>query len=324
MSSGDAGAGTSSARVVLVTLSTGKQGSAVVRALAALNEAHAASSDTAELKYLILACTRDASSDNAKAVELGGLKGVHMLQTPYRPSEIFERADEYLVQHGRTDKKISAVFSVQQGLDNKEGGLQMEVEQGKKMADEAARRETAVDLFVYSSVDFGGINPTPCDHFESKRSIEEYIQSTHPQLPLTILRPVFFADNIADYGYSGKLFVAALNGCVKDKLQMITCKDIGIFASKAIEDPSAWKGRTLSLAGDYLSPKEMANQFKEVKGSNLPATSSLLGFGLVKSVPPLRVMFNFFNDPGFKADIEKCRSIHPTLQSWKDYVADKW
>ncbi|CEH12855.1 hypothetical protein CBOM_00814 [Ceraceosorus bombacis] len=247
-----------------------------------------------------------------------------MLETPYRPAEIFKRADELLEKEASEQRKISAVFSVQQGLDNKEGGLQMEMEQGKGMADEASKRAQSVDLFVYSSVDFGGINPTPCDHFESKRTIEDYIKSAHPDLPLTILRPVFFADNIADYGYSGKLFVAALNGCVKDKLQMIACKDIGIFASKAIEDPSGWKGRTLSLAGDYLSPKEMANQFKEVKGSALPATSSLLGFGLVKSVPPLRVMFNFFNDPGFKADIEECRSIHPGLQSWKDYVQDKW
>lgn len=121
---------------IVVTLGTGKQGSAVVRALAALN--------TPVVKYTILLVTRDASGE--KAVELAQLPGVELLESRYEPSEIIAKA--------REGGDVYGVFSVQQSMDNKEGGVEREKEQGKDLSDEAAK--AGVKHFVYTSVDFGG------------------------------------------------------------------------------------------------------------------------------------------------------------------------
>ncbi|PWN97503.1 NAD(P)-binding protein [Tilletiopsis washingtonensis] len=288
---------------ILVALATGKQGSAVVRALAAHNSAE-------HTRFAVLGCTRDASS--AKASALAALPGVTLLETPYDAAALFAKAQ----QHGQ---RLDGVFSVQLSADTT---FEAEVALGCAMADEAAKAH--VGLFVYASVQRGDVDKTDIVHFESKRAIEQYIADKHPTLPCAILRPVFFADNLGDYGYSSKLFAAALNACVKRPLQLVACRDIGIVAAKAFAAPQEWHGKTLALAGDELSVKEMAEQFKRVKGTALPSTNSFLGLALVKSVAPLRTMFNFFNDPGFSADIAKCKEVHPEMWTWREYVEHAW
>ena len=73
-----------------------------------------------------------------------------------------------------------------------EAGLEVEVQQGKVIAD--AAKKTNVPHLVYSSVGSAHRN-TRIPHFESKWKVEQYISELG--LPATVLRPTFFMDNFA-------------------------------------------------------------------------------------------------------------------------------
>jgi uncharacterized protein YbjT (DUF2867 family) len=47
----------------------------------------------------------------------------------------------------------------------------------------------------------------------------------------------------------------------------VACRDIGIVAAKAFAAPQEWHGKTLALAGDELSVKEMAEQVRSECGA---------------------------------------------------------
>lgn len=123
------------AKRILVTLSTGKQGSNVVRALSERNKA-------GQQNYEILAVTRDAQS--GKSRKLASLPGVVALESPYTAEEIFKKAAE--------GGEIYGVFSAQVM-----GGAE-ETALGNAVADAAAKYK--VKHFVYSSVDRGAEDKT--------------------------------------------------------------------------------------------------------------------------------------------------------------------
>jgi uncharacterized protein YbjT (DUF2867 family) len=158
---------------IIVTLSTGKQGSGVVKALAKRNESGKAT-------YEILAVTRSASS--SKAQSLAKLPGVVLLESAYDPASIFEKA-----QTTGAGGDIYGAFSVQQSFDNPDGGLKGELDQAKKMADNAAKHN--LQHFVYSSVDFGGQAVTSersrAEQRETNRSVraaDSLFLGRHPPL----------------------------------------------------------------------------------------------------------------------------------------------
>jgi uncharacterized protein YbjT (DUF2867 family) len=72
-------------------------------------------------------------------------------------------------------------------------------------------------------------------HFESKYVIEEHIRQI--KLPYTILRPVFFMDNLTIPGAFGKVVGAFYKHQLSRdrKLQMISVRDIGQFSRIALE-----------------------------------------------------------------------------------------
>lgn len=158
-------------------------------------------------------------------------------------------------------------------------------------------------------------------HFESKRLIEEHITKNLPQLPLTILRPTAFMDNISNGdSFEGKvgntMFVTALTKPV----QLIACSDIGEFAAKAFDDPQKYVGQKISLAGDSLDPAGLQKVYREVKGKELPTTFSIFGRAVLFLSKEMNTMFRWFNATGYTADIEAVRKIHPGLKTWHDFV----
>lgn len=132
---------------ILVSLATGKQGSGVVRALAADN---AKTSPTpTEHRWTILAVTRNANS--AKAKQIGSLPGVQLVEGSLsNPDALFDES--------KTGGPVYGVFSAQQGADNPDGGVKGEIIQGKALADAAVK--AGVQHFIYSGTDFGGVAST--------------------------------------------------------------------------------------------------------------------------------------------------------------------
>ena len=106
------------------------------------------------------------------------------------------------------------------------------IEQGKTLA--TLSQKASVKHFIYTSV--GGSNrSTGIPHFDSKFQIEEHIRSLN--IPYTILRPVFFMDNLKWPGMMGQITAAFFKYQLREgrKLQMIAVRDIGEFARIALE-----------------------------------------------------------------------------------------
>ncbi|KAJ7235610.1 nucleoside-diphosphate-sugar epimerase family protein [Mycena haematopus] len=301
-----------SSKIVLIMLATGKQGGGLVRALAQINE----SALPGPAPWTILAQTRDASSP--KSVALARLRGVHLVQgSPDTPETLFAAAPG----------PVYAVYSVQLGLDNPHG-LDSEMAQARKLADAAAVH--GVRHFVYAGANFGGVagNRTNVPHFDTKRIGEEYLKSAHPTLPTTVLRPVTFMDQLtlgdpasAVSRLTKIMFLCQLNPTTR--LQFVAASDVGAVAALALTHPEVYVGRAVDVAGDALTPHDLEAGWREVFDVEMrPAMvgGSALSWIVRTASKDLRLMFKFFNEVGYNADIAAAREMYPEMKDWKTFL----
>ncbi len=148
-------------RTILVGGATGNQGGAVLRQLLAAG-------------WQVRALSRTPSSPKAQAL---AVRGVEVVAGDMNTVSSLVRALD----------GVYGVFSVQNFMD---AGVEVEVQQGKNLAD--AAKQAGVSHLVYSSVG-GAERSSGVAHFESKGAIERHIQGLG--LPATILRPVLFMEN---------------------------------------------------------------------------------------------------------------------------------
>jgi len=294
-----------SARKLLITGATGKQGGAVIDALLSHPSGH---------PYEIYALTRSTTSRKAQA--LASKPKVSLVQGNLDDCDaIFSQIS-----------KPWGVFSVQLPIPN----AKVEERRGKALADAAAA--AGVEHFVYTSADRGGTSksdadPTKVAHFASKYNIEKHIQQVaalSPQkMDWTILRPVAFMENLTP-DFLGKAFATMwrLNG-VDRKLQLITTKDVGKIAADVFLNPQRYRGKAISLAGDALSPAEANSIFKQQIGYDMPLTYDFVAQGLKWALyEQLGSMFDWFKEVGFGADGEKLRQDYPDLQRFETWLKE--
>jgi uncharacterized protein YbjT (DUF2867 family) len=291
------------AKAVLITGATGKQGGSVIDALL-----------SASADFTILALTRNTSSASAKALAEKSSSIKLVAGNLDDPSAIFTNAA----------KPIWGVFSVQQAMG---GGASPESEerQGKALVDAAI--QNGVKHFVYSSVDRHGAqsdsDPTYVPHFISKHRVEQYLleKAEGTDMTWTILRPVAFMENFTP-DFMGKVFATTWwAGMPEDTpLQLIATVDIGYFAAQALMKPEEYKGRKLSLAGDELTYNQACQVFKSKVGTDMPSTFGIFGWLLLKLVKEMGLMFKWFGEVQYAADIKDLKSIHPNLMTFGDWL----
>ncbi|KFA49811.1 hypothetical protein S40293_10014 [Stachybotrys chartarum IBT 40293] len=142
-----------------------------------------------------------------------------------------------------------------------------EVDQARPLIEAAVAPGRKIDHLVFSSVDRGGNHasretPTNVPHFAAKHKIEHILRhscdAADRNIRWMILRPTGFMDNFGP-SFLGK-FMATLweigmpTNC---KMQLVSTRDIGIFAAKALSDPDTWAGRAVGLAKDELTLDEL-------------------------------------------------------------------
>jgi uncharacterized protein YbjT (DUF2867 family) len=276
-------------KTVLVTGATGRQGGAVVRHMLAKG-------------WRLRALTRNTSSHSAQEL---ARKGVEVVQGDLEdPSSV-----------ARTIQGVYGVYSVQ---DFWAVGAKREVQQGKNVAD--AAKKAGVKHLVYSSVG-GAERNTGIPHWESKWEVEKYIRSLG--LPATVIRPAAFMEMY----YVDQVEIGILKGKLADPIrsdkpyQTIATDDIGAFVALAFERPTEFIGKELELAGSELTNLEAAKVFSRVLGK--PVKFQKLPLPLVRLIlgKEFYVMFRWFNESGFKADIPGLRRAYPeirlhTLEEW--------
>lgn len=297
---------------ILVTGATGKQGSAVVNALLALQNRD----------FVILAVTRNRASPSAQklAAKSPLLKLVQgdLNDCP----ELFRSAENVLTASGLYHQ-IWGVYSVQISM-GPGVTMESEIKQGKALID--ATLEHSVEHFVYSSVERGGDehswdNETNVEHFKTKAIIERYLRerAEKARMTWTILRPVAFMDNLAP-GMPTRVFLAALRNTLgNESMQWVAVKDIGIFAAKAFADPESWSGKAIGLAGDQLGYDGV---LQATRGKTY-ATFGVLGSLLMWGVAEMARMVTWFHDEGYKADIAMCRKVHPQMLTMEGWVNEE-
>jgi uncharacterized protein YbjT (DUF2867 family) len=278
-------------RVILVSGATGQQGGTVARNLL-------------ERGFAVRALTRD--TEKAAARELADL-GAEVVG-----GDLEDRASIDNVLDG-----VYGVFSVQTFF---EAGVESEVRQGVQLAD--AAKEAGVGHLVYSSVG-SAHRETGIPHFESKWEVEEHVRGSG--VPYTVLRPVFFMQN---WEYMRE---PVLGGMLPQPLdpdkpfQMLDANDIGVFAAMAFEDPDRWIGREVDLAGDEMTMPEIADTFSRVIGRQVDYFQSPWDQFEEQMGEENTVMYRWFNDYGYEADIAALREEHPGLVSFEQYLrANGW
>ncbi|ADB60374.1 NmrA family protein [Haloterrigena turkmenica DSM 5511] len=257
---------------VLVTGATGNQGGSVVDHLLA-----------SETEFDVSGLTRDASSERAQ--ELAD-RGVTMVEGDLNDKES-------LAPHVA---EVDAVFAVTNFWTE---GYDGQVQQGKNLAEVAS--EEGVEQFVFSGVG-SHERDTGVPHFDSAWEIDQYAQEL--DLPLTVLQPVFFFQNLEafaeDVVEDGQLALPLEEGV---SLQMIDTDDVGRAAAVALANPDEFVGERIELAGDEKTLAETAETLSEVTGENVepvhvPIEDAYESFG-----EEFTVMCEWFNEVGYDADI---------------------
>jgi len=273
-------------RLILVTGATGNQGGAVARSLL-------------DRGFRVRGLTRDPQKPEAQALTEQGAEVVQ--------GDMKDRSDVDRVLEG-----AYGVFSVQNFW---EAGYDREVQQGKTVAD--AAKAAGVEHFVYSSVG-SAHRRTGIPHFDSKWEAEEHVR--HNGLPYTILRPVFFMQNwegMREYILSGTL----AQPLDPDKpFQQVAVEDVGAFAAMAFEHPDEWIGREVDLAGDEQTMPEIAETFGRVVGKEISYYQVPWDQFEEQMGEEYAVMYRWFNDVGYEANIAALRQEYSELTTFERYL----
>ncbi|MEV0463122.1 NmrA/HSCARG family protein [Nocardia tengchongensis] len=208
---------------------------------------------------------------------------------------------------------VFMMLTMMEGIHITAEGIAAEQRRGKAVADLA--KELGVAHFVYSSLRGAGQN-TGVDYYAAKEAIEAYISEL--ELPATVLRPTFFMDNLNGFNRpvpdeNGGLVV---NLAVRSEIpvSLISTHDIGAFAAIAFDRPEQFIGRIVPLAGDYLTPPQIAEVIGQHTG--LPARSNVVPLEQVRAFDPhVGQMFTHFNEsPDGPLDLAALRAEYPGLQ----------
>ncbi len=221
---------------VLVLGATGRQGGATARHLLTKG-------------WRVKALTRDPNKPAAQALHQAGAEVVQ--------GDNEDRASLKAAMQG-----VYGVFSIQAAPADDEA------RQGKNVADAASA--AGIQHFVHTSVQ-SAEDLARVGGDATKWELEQYIQALG--LPATILRPCFFMETLiaprsdVPSGTSSGTFAIAIEPDVA--MGLIAADDIGAFAALAFEHPEEYLGKTIEIAGDALTPPQIAAAISRVTGHSI-------------------------------------------------------
>ena len=271
---------------VAVIGATGQQGRSVVNALL-------------EQDVAVRALVRDPDSPSARDLISAGADVVRA-----------DQEDPESLEQALTNVSSLFYMTTFEGADGTDG----EIRRGRAVATAAAR--AGVPRVVYSSVG-GAERSTGIPHFESKYQVETYLGSI---VPSTILRPVFFMENLLPQlvpDSDGEIVIRMpMPGDVP--VQMIGVRDIGRAAARLLSEPAAIDGDAIEVAADELTLDEVAQQVGEVLG--VPARFETIPLEYLGDDEDLKAMFRWFAvGSAYQADLPVSRAlIHGSsdLRAW--------
>ena len=275
--------------IIAVTMATGLQGRGVVKELSKTNKFH------------IKAMTRNPYS--VAAQELKKIKNVEVIKADLLNAKSLESCFEgvYGIFGNTTPTKGWQPFV-----------RTYEMEQGQNLIDVVKKISRKGDLkhFIFSSVckakDLMLNKPAP-GHFSSKWDIEEYLHNNELTTLSTIIRPVSYFENF-DGSYPGlnindSFFPGIVN---PEKVwQTIAVSDVGRWASAIFSNPPKFLGRSINLAGEEMTGKEMVALLNKIKGKEEKEVKYKMipRFILKFLIHDLGIMADWIERAGYGADL---------------------
>jgi len=276
---------------VAVVGATGRQGGAAARALLGAGVS-------------VRALVRDPAKPAAQALAAAGAKLV------------FADFDDPTTLPAAFDgvSRVFAMTTMDSGR-----GTAGETADGIAIAD--AAKTASVEHLVYTSVG-GAERHTGIPHFESKRRIEEHIESIG--IPATFVRPTFFYENLLARPPAPEdgTIVVRLPLADAIPLQMVAVEDIGIVAAAVVIDPDRVHGGAVEIAGDELTGSQIAATFG--RQAAMPARYEALPLEAAAD-DDRRAMFAWFaKPPSYQADRALTAQLDPQLQNFEQWLARHW
>jgi uncharacterized protein YbjT (DUF2867 family) len=258
-------------RLITVFGATGTQGNAVAKKL--LQEG-----------WQVRAVTRDPSSAKAQALsELGA-------------SSVSADFDDF-ASLVKALEDVYGVYSVQPALTTP--GDVGQARWGVAVADAAWTAQ--VQHFVYASAVIDRAKGIP--GLGSKRAVEERVAEL--SLPATILRPVFFMENLTTYfpvrSETDELTLS-IPFPADRQLQMVAIDDIAEVAAAVFANPQSYLGQAIKIVGDAMTLNEMAASCSEIAGRKCSAVSIPLDT-LAQFWPQGVPLFRFIGEGGCDVDV---------------------
>ncbi len=192
-----------------------------------------------------------------------------------------------------------------------------EVRIGCAIADLAA--ESGVAHLVYSSGASSGDTPTGIARFDAKPRIEAHIRN----LPVTatIIRPMIFMDMLINpaFGISEGRYTFFLRP--DQSMQLIAVEDIGKFAAAIFADRIRFGGRTIKIASDTVTGRELGEIFSEVAGR--PIAYSRLADDVLAGNGDLGQLAAILDNGPLAdhVDLAEMRKINPEIISFRAWLA---
>lgn len=278
-------------KTILVFGATGQQGGAVAAQLLADG-------------WQVRAFTRDPSGKAAQALAQSGAQLV--------AGNMEDRASLDAAIEG-----VYGVFSVQPPDWNpSESSAAHEIRLGKNVAE--AAKDAGVRHLVYSSVN-GADKQSRFRHL-SKWEIETYIRTIG--IPATILRPSGFMENYVSpmFGIQKGTLAEAIKPDVPVKL--IAVDDIGAFGMLAFKYPDKFLGKTLEIAGDALTPPDMAAAVTRATGRQVNYVQIPIETVRQQNEILARI-YEWLNGEGYEVDFPALRRLHPGLMTFDTWLEKK-
>lgn len=215
---------------------------------------------------------------------------------------------------------ISAVYCHATAADSAKPNPQ-EVERAKKVA--KAAKKADIQHFVYNSA--GGVDRNSgIGHIEQKYQVEQILKAAG--LPTTMLRACLFMEEFWKKYTRPSILKGSFPFSIQpDKpLHLITTKDMGRVAAYVMKHPSKYIGRDIELAGDVLTPQQMAEEFSRVQGKpvvhkQVPAWIFLLLFR-----KELFDLIQWYRNQGYQADVKQLREeeFPGLLTTFKEFLEE--
>jgi uncharacterized protein YbjT (DUF2867 family) len=304
-----------SKKIIVVFGATGAQGGGLVRAI--LNDP--------ESEFAVRAITRKPDSEEAKAFQA---MGAEIVSADIDDKESMKQALQgaygaffvtFYWAHFSPEREYEEARSMAEAA--KDAGLQHII----KSTLEDTRNWIPLDDDRMPTLQ--GKYKVP--HFDAKGASDHFF--TGLGLPVTFVLPAFYWDNLLtsgpQKGPDGKLYITY--PLDDKKMAGIAAEDIGKCTYGILKKGKELIGKSIGLAGEQLTGKEMAKELSEALGKevlfNNVTPETFRGFGF-PGADDLGNMFQFYRDfdevCNSNRNVDFSRELNPELKTFRQWLEE--